>query len=103
MDPTKHHESVQKYYGETLAKSDDLLTNACKTSGRPHPVLAAALRNVPDEVLLKYYGCGSACPFGIAGCSVLDLGSGSGRDCYAAGIATRRSSSWKTPASAAPA
>ena len=84
MDPTKQHESVQKYYGETLAKSDDLLTNACKTSGRPHPVLAAALRNVPDEVLLKYYGCGSACPFGIAGCSVLDLGSGSGRDCYAA-------------------
>jgi len=84
MDPNSQHLSVSKYYGETLTKSDDLKTNACKTSGRPHPIIAKALANVPTEVLAKYYGCGSCTPFGIEGCTVLDLGSGSGRDCYVA-------------------
>ena len=39
---------------------------------------------VPDEVKAKYYGCGSPTPCGIEGLRVLDLGSGSGRDCYVA-------------------
>lgn len=30
----------------------------------------------------KFYGCGNPIPLGIEGLSVLDLGSGSGRDCY---------------------
>ncbi len=29
---------------------------------------------VPEEVLAKYYGCGSPLPAGIAGLRVLDLG-----------------------------
>lgn len=37
---------------------------------------------MPDEVKAKYYGCGSPFPMGIEGLRVLDLGSGSGRDCY---------------------
>ena len=32
----------------------------------------------------KFYGCGAPLPQGIAGLTVLDLGSGSGRDCYVA-------------------
>ena len=83
-DANSMHQEVTKYYGETLSKTEDLKTNACLTSGRPHPILAAALKNVPDEVLAKYYGCGSAVPFGIEGLRLLDLGCGSGRDCYAA-------------------
>ncbi len=39
---------------------------------------------VPAEVLDKFYGCGAPLPTGIEGLTVLDLGSGSGRDCYAA-------------------
>jgi len=39
---------------------------------------------VPAEVLDKFYGCGAPLPTGIDGLTVLDLGSGSGRDCYAA-------------------
>ena len=39
---------------------------------------------VPAEVLDKFYGCGATLPTGIDGLTVLDLGSGSGRDCYAA-------------------
>ena len=30
----------------------------------------------------KFYGCGAPLPCGVAGVRVLDLGSGSGRDCY---------------------
>lgn len=40
------------------------------------------LTRVPDEVTSKFYGCGAPLPLGIDGLHVLDLGSGSGRDCY---------------------
>ena len=40
------------------------------------------LARVPDEVTSKFYGCGAPLPLGIGGLHVLDLGSGSGRDCY---------------------
>lgn len=32
--------------------------------------------------MAKFYGCGAPLPLGINGLRVLDLGSGSGRDCY---------------------
>lgn len=31
---------------------------------------------------LRYYGCGLVVPECLEGCRILDLGSGSGRDCY---------------------
>jgi arsenite methyltransferase len=78
-------DSVQKYYGETLATSSDLKTSACCTPANQIPkAVRDALREVPDEVKAKYYGCGSPTPVGIEGLRVLDLGSGSGRDCYVA-------------------
>ena len=77
--------SVTKYYGETLTTSDDLLTSACCTPADQIPKqVRDALTAVPDEVKAKYYGCGSPTPTGIEGLRVLDLGSGSGRDCYVA-------------------
>ena len=33
-------------------------------------------------VFSRYYGCGLVFPEVLSGCRVLDLGSGSGRDCY---------------------
>ena len=42
-----------------------------------------ALANVHDEVSARYYGCGLVSPQLLQGCHILDLGSGSGRDCYA--------------------
>ncbi|GAQ93433.1 hypothetical protein KFL_015250010 [Klebsormidium nitens] len=74
--------SVQRYYGEVLQDSSDLKTSACCTPNAPPKHVRDALRNVPDEVVAKYYGCGSPLP--AAGLRVLDLGSGSGRDCYLA-------------------
>ncbi len=32
--------------------------------------------------LYRYYGCGLVFPEAIDGCSIVDLGSGSGRDCF---------------------
>ena len=72
---------VQDYYGNQLQTSQDLLTNACCTDNIPlaHRRILAQLES---EVLEKYYGCGVCIPDAIEGITVLDLGSGSGRDAY---------------------
>lgn len=67
-----------------LSTSKDLKTSACTAAGAPPPALRAVLRKVPAPVTEKFYGCGAPLPMGIDGLRVLDLGSGSGRDCYAA-------------------
>jgi SAM-dependent methyltransferase len=67
-----------------LTTTKDLKTSACTAAGRPPPALAAVLRRVPAAVTEKFYGCGAPLPLGVDGLRVLDLGSGSGRDCYAA-------------------
>ncbi|NXS57585.1 AS3MT methyltransferase, partial [Brachypteracias leptosomus] len=73
----------QDYYGKELQKSGDLKTNACVTSARPLPkVVRDALERVHEEVVARYYGCGLVIPECLASCRILDLGSGSGRDCY---------------------
>ncbi len=46
------------------------------------PVWTQIIAKLPDEVVSKFYGCGAPLPLGIDGLHVLDLGSGSGRDCY---------------------
>ncbi|XP_036754300.2 arsenite methyltransferase isoform X2 [Manis pentadactyla] len=75
---------VQTYYGQVLKKTADLQTNACITTARPVPKhIREALQNVHEEVALRYYGCGLVIPERLENCWILDLGSGSGRDCYA--------------------
>ena len=78
------HEEVQNYYGKELQQSSDLKTTACCTLTAPPKHILEALRNVHDEVLDKYYGCGLTIPDQLKGLRILDLGSGSGRDCYIA-------------------
>ncbi|NXV69460.1 AS3MT methyltransferase, partial [Molothrus ater] len=73
----------QDYYGKELQKSEDLKTNACITSARPISKLVRdALERIHEEVVARYYGCGLVIPECLASCRILDLGSGSGRDCY---------------------
>jgi arsenite methyltransferase len=81
----KIHEEVKDYYGVELQKSEDLKTNACCTLTRPPKHIMDALNLVADEVQAKYYGCGLTIPSAVEGLRILDLGSGSGRDCYIAG------------------
>lgn len=73
---------VQKYYGETLEKTEDLKTSACCTLEAPPAHVTEALGRIHDEVSSRYYGCGLVLPEALDGCRILDLGCGSGRDCY---------------------
>lgn len=73
---------VKEYYGSTLAGTCDLKTDACSTLDAPSAAVKAAIAKVHDEVASRYYGCGLAIPTVMEGLSVLDLGSGAGRDVY---------------------
>lgn len=77
-------ESVQKYYGKDLSTSSDLKTNACCTQVSYPKLIKNILSQIHDEVLSKYYGCGLTIPNELDGLRLLDLGSGSGRDCFLA-------------------
>lgn len=77
------HELVQDYYGRTLKSSADLKTSVCCDANAPPPALRPVLGRIHPEVLARYYGCGLVSPPLLAGCRVLDLGCGSGRDVYA--------------------
>eukprot|EP00755_Sulcionema_specki_P005030 Sspe_Gene.4731::Locus_1557_Transcript_4_5_Confidence_0.222_Length_1590::g.4731::m.4731/K07755/AS3MT; arsenite methyltransferase len=81
-DGAKTLEQVQDYYGKVLSTSKDLKTSACTAAGRPHPLIIKAIKEIPKPIVEKFYGCGAPLPMGIEGLRVLDLGSGSGRDCY---------------------
>lgn len=76
------HDDVKEYYGNVLQHSDDLKTNACCTSAGLPKHVKKALAKVHDEVLSKYYGCGLIAPDVLKDMHILDLGCGSGRDCY---------------------
>jgi arsenite methyltransferase len=76
------HEQIQEYYGKVLQGSDDLQTNACCTDTDMPDYIKSALSKVHDEVMARYYGCGLVNPEALKGARILDLGSGSGRDCY---------------------
>lgn len=73
---------VKEYYGKTLKKSQDLQTDACCTDDNMPRYIKKALADVHDEVMARYYGCGLVAPELLEGMRILDLGSGSGRDCY---------------------
>lgn len=75
------HQDVQTYYGSTLTGSGDLQTNACCDQA-PADWLQPALGLLHREVTEHYYGCGLIAPPLLEGCRILDLGCGSGRDCY---------------------
>ena len=81
VDTVATMDAVRTYYGSVLRSTADLQTSACCAVAPPAHVLEA-LGNVHDEVKARFYGCGSPIPLGLDGATVLDLGCGSGRDCY---------------------
>ncbi|EGW01965.1 Metal transporter CNNM2, partial [Cricetulus griseus] len=73
----------QNYYGNVLKTSANLQTNACVTTAKLVPkYIRETLKNVHEDVTSRYYGCGLVVPERLENCQVLDLGCGSGRDCY---------------------
>ena len=76
------HESVKDYYGHVLKRSTDLKTSACCSPEAESQQISDILQLISAEVRDTFYGCGSPIPPAIDGCTVLDLGCGSGRDSF---------------------
>lgn len=73
---------VQEYYGKVLKTKEDLKTSACCSTESMPPHIRAIMGQLDDEILSKFYGCGSPIPPALEGCTVLDLGCGTGRDVF---------------------
>ncbi len=75
-------EHIREYYGKILSSSGDLKTDACCLADAMSQHLRDILSQLDDEILEKFYGCGSPIPVAIEGCTILDLGCGTGRDAF---------------------
>ncbi|XP_053306382.1 arsenite methyltransferase-like [Spea bombifrons] len=85
-DARQTYDDVKDYYGKCLNDTKDLKTSACAAPAKPLPKhLSDALKDIHQDVSSRYFGCGLSAPECLESCSVLDLGSGSGRDCYMLG------------------
>ncbi len=75
-------DSIKDYYGKILRSTRDLKTGACCTLEAFPPYVRSVVELIDEEIMDRYYGCGSPIPPGVEGCTVLDLGCGTGRDVY---------------------
>lgn len=75
-------EQVKSYYGKVLKSNKDLQTSACCTADSLPAHVKPLLKNIDSEIQEKFYGCGSPIPLALSGQTVLDLGCGTGRDCF---------------------
>lgn len=76
------HQKVSEYYGKVLQTKKDLKTSACCSLDKVPEYVREPLKLIEDEIQMKFYGCGSPIPFVLKGMKVLDLGCGTGRDCF---------------------
>lgn len=74
--------AVRHYYGEVLSSSADLKTSACCPAEALPAHLSEIVTQLHPEIRARFYGCGAPIPTAVEGATVLDLGCGSGRDCY---------------------
>jgi len=81
-DGGRHREQVSRYYGSVLEASSDLRTNACCDPSSAPAWMREMLAGVHPEVRERFYGCGSPLPLAVEARAVLDMGCGTGRDCY---------------------
>ena len=79
---TRTLDSVQNYYGHVLKTNQDLKTSVCCTGTSLPAPIREILNDIHPDVVARSYGCGSPIPPALTGRTVLDLGSGSGRDCF---------------------
>ena len=61
-------ESVQDYYGKVLKSSSDLKTSACCSTEAIPDSHKKILSQIDDEIMTKFYGCGSPLPAALEGC-----------------------------------
>jgi arsenite methyltransferase len=76
------YDMVQEYYGKVLGNSNDLKTDACCSMDSMPAHIRAIIKELEPAIVERFYGCGSPIPPVLEGCTVLDLGCGTGRDVY---------------------
>lgn len=79
---TLTHQKVSEYYGKVLQTKRDLKTSACCALDKLPAYVREPLKMIEDEIQTKFYGCGAPFPLVLNGMKVLDLGCGTGRDCF---------------------
>ena len=80
------HEEIKKYYSNvTVKEQGEMATHTCACGPECMPAyIRKILADIPEEITTRFYGCGSPLPAALEGCTVLDLGCGTGRDVYLA-------------------
>ncbi|MHC5110291.1 MAG: methyltransferase domain-containing protein [Planctomycetota bacterium] len=79
---SRTHKGIQQYYGQVIQSTEDLQTSACCTAEAMPLHIKRIVDEIEPEILDRFYGCGSPIPPALDGCTLLDLGCGSGRDAY---------------------
>ena len=79
-------EEISKYYENvTMKEQGEMVTHTCACGPESMPKYIREIEaEIPEEVTSRFYGCGSPLPAALEGCTVLDLGCGTGRDCFLA-------------------
>ena len=78
----EHFDAIKDYYGKVLQTKEDLKTTACCAGDSIPGYLKPIVAKVHETVQSRFYGCGVPIPEAIEGCQVVDLGCGTGRDCF---------------------
>jgi len=76
------HESVRDYYSRVPRHTSDLKSDACCSTADMPGHVKEIINGLPTEIVERFHGSGSPIPPAIEGCTVLDLGCGTGRDAY---------------------
>ncbi|UOD35696.1 methyltransferase domain-containing protein [Deferribacteraceae bacterium V6Fe1] len=79
---TVDRDDIKEYYGKVLKTKYDLKTSACCSTEAVPDYVKSILMELEEEILDKFYGCGSPIPLAVEGATVIDLGCGTGRDAY---------------------
>ena len=82
MDYSQIKDQVSDYYANVLSTNLDLKTSACcDPTDMPQHIKEIASM-IHEDVTATFYGCGLVTPPTLENQTVLDLGSGTGRDCF---------------------
>lgn len=81
---TDLRKKISDYYSKITTEDEgEMQTNICSCASDAMPDYLKDIRKeLPDEIVTRFYGCGSPIPKAIEGKTVLDLGCGTGLDCY---------------------
>ena len=82
-DQMNIREQIRSYYNDVLSSSEDLKTNACTCASEAPPrYVLDVLRDIDEDIIAHFYGCGSPIPPALEGTTIMDLGCGTGRDVF---------------------